>query len=397
MAGIAAPDPSRSTSRWWATRAFNTARYSAMNFFIILGAATMALGGPWTWAGFAFSFFLLSYVDELLGDAGNAEEMPPVWYMQLMLYVTWPLLLLVTLVAFTVTSGGISWLDTALSWIGYDMEAARGRTSLLDAIGAFVSVGMFYGMAGVNVAHELVHRTDKPFDQLVGRWLLAFTWDTGFSIEHVYGHHRNVGTEADPATPRRGEYIMNFQTRSTIGQIKNAYRHERDRLKRRGIPNLPWNNRFWRGQAMTVCIIGLYCYFLGPIGVLAALLTGATGKTYLECVNYVEHYGLVRIPGTPVEARHSWDSYRRITTGMLYNLQLHANHHRNANRRYWELKQLHDEAPMLPMGYMPMVLVSFFPFIWRRIIDPLLVDWDTRLASPAEREYLTQKGILYGA
>ena len=28
-----------------------------------------------------------------------------------------------------------------------------------------------------------------------GRWLLAFTWDTGFSIEHVYGHHRYVGTE----------------------------------------------------------------------------------------------------------------------------------------------------------------------------------------------------------
>ena len=120
------------------------------------------------------------------------------------------------------------------------------------------------------------------------------------------------------------------------------------------------------------------------------------GKTYLEVVNYIEHYGLVRVPGTPVEARHSWDSYRRLTSGMFYNLQLHANHHRNATKRFWELKQLHDEAPLLPMGYMPMALLAFIPFLWPKIINPLLADWDKRLASPAEREYLRERGMLLG-
>ena len=103
--------------------------------------------------------------------------------------------------------------------------------------GAYVSLGMYYGAAGVNVAHELVHRTDKRRPDLVGRWLLAFTWDTGFAIEHVHGHHRNVGTEQDPATAARGEYIVAFVCRSTIGQWLAAKRYEDERLKRKGIPN----------------------------------------------------------------------------------------------------------------------------------------------------------------
>ena len=41
----------------------------------------------------------------------------------------------------------------------------------------------------------------------VGNWLLAFSWDCTFAIEHVYGHHKNVGFPEDPATGKRGENI----------------------------------------------------------------------------------------------------------------------------------------------------------------------------------------------
>ena len=30
------------------------------------------------------------------------------------------------------------------------------------------------------------------------------------------------------------------------------------------------------------------------------------GKALLEIVNYMEHYGMVRDPSTPVQPRHSW-------------------------------------------------------------------------------------------
>src|SRR5579871_5575863 len=105
------PRPRRSVL---ATRAGNTLRYSLMNLFILLGTVGMALGGPFVLTGIALSFVLYGFVDELFGDAGSKEDMPPVWYMQLMLYLTLPLLILATLVTFNVVSAtGWPWLDAA--------------------------------------------------------------------------------------------------------------------------------------------------------------------------------------------------------------------------------------------------------------------------------------------
>ena len=51
-----------------------------MNLFILVGVYATAYGGPFGFTGLLFSFVLMGYVDELFGDAGNKEEMPPVWY-----------------------------------------------------------------------------------------------------------------------------------------------------------------------------------------------------------------------------------------------------------------------------------------------------------------------------
>lgn len=381
-----------------ATRAANTFRYSLMNLFILFGVAATAYGGFLTYTGLLFSFVLIGYVDELFGDAGDKEAMPPVWYMQTQLFLTLPLLIFATLITFNVTSdtGGFAWLDAIMRALGFDPVAARDRTEFFWGAGAYVSLGMFYGAAGVNVAHELIHRTGKMADILVGRWLLALTWDTGFAIEHVHGHHRNVGTDLDPATARRGEYIFAFVVRSTIGQWLSAKAYEDDRLKRKGLPNLPWTNRFWRGQLMTLAIAALYVAFMGWFGIALFVFSGAIGKIYLEVVNYIEHYGLVRMPGTRVESRHSWDSYRRVSSGMFYNLMLHANHHKIATRRFWELEQSGDQAPVLPRGYMAMILFAFTGPPFFRYINKRLADWDRRLASPEEVAYLKGKGVYLG-
>ncbi|HVX71551.1 MAG TPA: alkane 1-monooxygenase [Devosia sp.] len=396
----AAPPP-RLMNSLLATRAANTVRYSMMNIFILVGTYAMALGGGWTWTGMLLSFVLIGFVDELFGDAGDKEAMPPVWYCQLMLFLTLPLIILTTLVTLNVTSAtGIPVMDALSRALGIDPLGARAATAAMNGVigpGAWASLGMYYGAAGVNVAHELVHRMDKPFDRLVGRWLLAFTWDTGFAIEHVHGHHRNVGTEADPATAYRGQYIVHFVFSSTIGQWLAARRYEADRLKRKGIPNTLWNNRFWRGQLMTLVVVGFYVWFLGPIGILYSAYAGFIGKIYLEVVNYIEHYGLVRIPGTRVEARHSWDSHRRVSTGMFYNLMLHSNHHAIATRRFWELEPSRDDqAVTLPRGYMAMILYAFLGPPFFRYINRSLARWDRELASPDEVAYLKQKGLYLG-
>lgn len=113
-------------------------------------------------------------------------------------------------------------------------------------------------------------------------------------------------------------------------------------------------------------------------------------------MNYIEHYGLVRVPGTRVEARHSWDSHRRVSGGMFYNLMLHANHHKIATRRYWQSEQSPaEEAAILPRGYMAMILFAFGrPFF--TYINRHLGRWDRELASPDEIAYLKGKGLYMG-
>ena len=58
---------------------------------------------------------------------------------------------------------------------------------------------------------------------------------------------------------------------------------------------------------------------------------------------------------------------------LLYHLQRHSDHHANPTRRYQALRHV-DEAPQLPTGYAGMIVLAWFPPIWRRVMDPRLMD-----------------------
>lgn len=379
------------------TRAANTIRYSLMNLFLLFGIGIMAYGGWLTWLGIISTAFLMGLVDELLGDASDKEAMPPIWYMRLMLRLTFPLILIMSVVMLnTISDNGQPWIDAFVRLFGFDPEAARERTGFYSAEGALVSFGMYLGVAGIVVAHELIHRVDSPLDVNLGKGLLAYMWHTSFAVEHVHGHHRNVGTPKDCVTARRGENYLQFVIRSTIGQYVFAYNFEKERLRRKGISDRIYNNRFWRGQFLTVLVVAFFVYMLGPIGLWASFFPAAISHLYLEIVDYIEHYGLVRIPGRPVEPRHSWDSYRRVSSGMLYHLPLHSGHHRFATRPFWELHHADNDAPMMPMGYLPTGISALFPPLWNRIIDPRLQKWDDELASEEEIAYLKSIGQYKG-
>jgi alkane 1-monooxygenase len=57
----------------------------------------------------------------------------------------------------------------------------------------------------------------------------------------------------------------------------------------------------------------------------------------------------------------------------LFHLQRHSNHHAHPLRRYQTLRHA-DEAPQLPSGYATMVLIAMIPPLWRRIMDPRVID-----------------------
>ncbi|MGL4242841.1 MAG: alkane 1-monooxygenase, partial [Beijerinckiaceae bacterium] len=282
-----------------------------------------------------------------------------------------------------------------LNAIGIDIEAARAASGPWSLLGALLAFGLFVGAAATNVAHELVHRVNSAYSLITGRWLLAFSFDTTFSLEHVYGHHRNVGTDADPATARRGEYPLAFFVRSAIGCNLAANRFERQRLARKGLPYWTMQNRVITGQLMSLSILAIGFLLGGLWGVAVLVLSAVQGKMYLELVNYIEHYGLVRAPGATIESRHSWNTYRRISSALLYNLPRHPHHHLFATKPFWMLEP-EPGAPTYPHGYMSMIIISLIPPLWRRTVDPLLEQWDQTMASDAERAILVRDGTLIG-
>ena len=104
----------------------------------------------------------------------------------------------------------------------------------------------------------------------------------------------------------------------------------------------------------------------------------------------------MRIPGQPVEPRHSWNCYRGISNGILYNLPRHAHHHRFAMKPFWQL-EVEPEGPVMPHGYLTMIVLSLAPPIWHRVIDPVLANWDATMANEAERTFLAGRGELMAA
>ena len=125
----------------------------------------------------------------------------------------------------------------------------------------------------------------------------------------------------------------------------------------------------------------------GGEAILYFLICAFITKSFLEAINYVEHYGLVRQKGQRVEMRHSWNSNHFMSSIYLYNVTRHSDHHRLAKLKFWELDPCPKNAPMTPYGYLSMLyLVLLLPFVYKKIMAKKLNEWDNHYASPEEKE-----------
>ena len=68
-----------------------------------------------------------------------------------------------------------------------------------------------------------------------------------FMHEHNQHHHKAVSTPEDPVSARLGEPIYIFWFRSIGGVYAWAWKLERQRLQRAGIPFFSWRNQMTRG------------------------------------------------------------------------------------------------------------------------------------------------------
>jgi alkane 1-monooxygenase len=51
---------------------------------------------------------------------------------------------------------------------------------------------------------------------------------------------------------------------------------------------------------------------------------------------------------------------------------------------------VNEDAPVMPYGYVTMLLAAVIPPVWLRLTDPLLADWDNRFASTEERNLIAK-------
>jgi len=373
-------------------------KYYISPITIIAAIYTCSLGAYYsTFFFIGFSLFII-LGDMIIKEDSNEDTYSRVYLLDLPMYINLPLLLLLILITVFALSGDPSdqFALIFMDYLNIDLMYMRRSMNVSDSISLVALTGLFIGIMGTVPGHELVHRKKNKFDMFMGNWLLAFSWDCAFAIEHVYGHHKNVGLAHDPATAKRGENIYLFILRAMIKEQKDAWSIELNQAKRREKTFISIRNRMILGYFRSL-VITFIAYFIGGIsGVLIFLLCAFIAKSLLEVINYSEHYGLIRVSGEIVNPRHSWNSNSTMSSIYLYNVTRHSSHHEKANLKYWELRSYND-APMMPQGYLTMLYMALFlPYFFHRMMAKKLIEWDKNYATEDERIFAIEQNKKSG-
>lgn len=235
---------------------------------------------------------------------------------------------------------------------------------------ALFTFGILLGTSGLNVAHEIGHR-EGVFSQWISRLMLMPASYIHFNIDHYYGHHKNVGTPADPVTALKNQIVYVFWFQSIFGGYKGAWRHENKRIKKMNLSI--WQNKMiWFHLMMLAYQICIFVLF-GFEGLVGAFVIAITAVLLVETANYVEHYGMQRKKlkngrYENVQIKHSWNTDKELGRIVLYELTRHSDHHDKATRKYQNLKT-HDEAPKLPLSLVASIFAALIPPLWFSLMN----------------------------
>ena len=335
-----------------------------------------------------FSLFLILGDVILPKDKGIQKFSYPV-LLNLSIYINLPIIFIFILLIISFFSTDLApwYLDIIYSYFNFDLIQLQKSINIFDKISLIILSGLNIGILGTVPGHELTHRKRNKFDMFVGNWLLAFSWDCAFAIEHVYAHHKNVCLPEDPATAKRGENIYLFIFKAIAKEQVSAWKIELNRLKRKSTNYFSLHNRMIVGYLRSLSVTVVAFVIGGTSGMLCFLFCALLGKSLLEAINYTEHYGLVRERSKPVCMRHSWNSNHCLSSLYLFNVTRHSDHHRTSNLKFWELDPRPSSAPILPYGYLGMLYLSLVaPFLYHKIMAKKLIQWDRNFANENEKD-----------
>lgn len=228
-----------------------------------------------------------------------------------------------------------------------------------------VACGIMMGFLGLTTAHELVHRPEGRlrWSGFLTLWILNYGH---WGIEHVFGHHKNVATTADPVSARKNETLYVYLVRAIGGSFIHSFNFEKQK---------PFFKNKVKLSLFIQIIINLLVFGLfGFKGLIFHWTQSLVAIILLESVEYIEHYGLVRKKMDnglyePVTDQHSWDCDYYLTNAALINLGYHSHHHQKPLVAYQDLPNKLG-IRLLPFGYSLMIVIALFPPVFFRMMNP---------------------------
>ena len=360
-------------------------RYMIAPITILLAMWGVFIGGPWVWLG-VYMLGAGILIDSLVskrtmgagvdenGDTnGIAAFQNSVMYFMLAVFVLLQINLAWRVYEYAT---GVPLGTTEM----FGITVYQGITGL-QLVGAVISSGIFAGI-GIIYGHELAHT--KGFSFVIARWMMALSGSSHFCYAHVYNHHLELGCADDPATAPRGRSLYGHLPLSYLGQSKFLYGMEKARLERLDVPFLSWQNRWLRGYAMSLPSLFLFWLAGGWLGVMCLAVVWIISNFELEALNYLEHYGLIREKGQPIDYRHSWDNSTALTSWYFIEIGRQADHHDRGETHFWELDEV--GAPNTQCGYFMLFAVALFPMLFHKLMEKELKKWDDNEAVEGERQ-----------
>ena len=332
-----------------------------MSYSIAVTAFTgILVGGPFVYLTLIYTFIFIpilemntkEYINEYSDDEKKNRNLDP--FFDFLLYLNIPIVYGIFFVS----------LNTLLN-----------TDSAYEIVGIILSASIVMATNGINVGHELGHRKSL-FSRTCSKLLYLPCQYMHFFIEHNYGHHVNVATPDDPATAKYKQNLYSFWISSVTKTYLSAWRIQLKllRVSKQSFISLKNDMIFYTLFQISFLIL-IYLNY-GLIITIYSVFMSVVSFLFLETINYVEHYGLLRRIKSNgryerVKPNHSWNSNHTIGRITLYELTRHSDHHFKSSKKYQVLESIED-SPQLPYGYPTSILISFFPPLWFRIMNPLV-------------------------
>jgi alkane 1-monooxygenase len=318
------------------------------------------VGGPYVYLTVVYTFIFIpilesntkEYINEYSDDEKKSRNLDP--FFDFLLYLNIPIVY------------GIFF---------FSLNTLVHTNSISEIIGIILSASIVMATNGINVGHELGHRKSL-FSRTCSKLLYLPCQYMHFFIEHNFGHHINVATPNDPATAKYKQNLYSFWISSVTKTYISAWKIQ---LKLLRVSKLSFisikNDMIFYTLFQVSFLIFIYLNY-GLIITIYSVFMSVVSFLFLETINYVEHYGLLRKINSNgryerVKPHHSWNSNHTIGRITLYELTRHSDHHFKSSKKYQVLESIED-SPQLPYGYPTSILISFFPPLWFRIMNPLV-------------------------